>query len=375
MRLLFTSLLLFVSFSAAAETLTVINADDNGPGSLRQAVLDATDGDEIIFDPLLFDSTIVFGSEISITQDIQITGIEGNVITLNGDGSTRHFTISGGATVGISNLTLINGQASGGGSIDLISGDLTLTNCLLFNNNSSANGGAVDNGGPTLTLINSTLSNNTTDNFGGAINNPTGSALVIRNSTLSNNETDNDGGAITNLGGTLDITNSTVINNMAENCGGGIGNIGTITNVQNTIVTGNIGLGNKGLPPANDFCNLVAPTAVVSAGGNVIGQVSATDGTVGVFNQPNDQTGTPANLLDPLLGPLADNGGPTLTHLPLEGSPAIDAGLNTADLPLTDQRGLTRLVNENIDAGSVEVQGAGGGLDEVFFTDGFEAED
>ncbi len=371
MRLITTLLTLSLSTAAVAETITVTNNNDSGAGSLRQAVADAINGDEIVFDASLFDTTITFASPISITQDIQITGIDGNVITLDGNNVTRFFTIGGGSTVGISNLTMMNGNASPGGAISLTGTTLTITNSMLINNNSAGNGGAIDNSGSsTLNLTNTTLSNNTTGNFGGAINNPTGSLLVIRNSILSNNQTGNDGGAITNLGGTLDIANSTVINNTAQNCGGGIGNIGTIINVQNSIVSGNNGMGLGGLPAANDFCNLGAPTAVTSAGGNLISQVSATDGTIGVFNQPNDQTGTPGAPLDPVLGPLADNGGPTLTHLPLEGSPAIDAGINE-NLPATDQRGLTRLVNESVDVGSVEIQGDGPA--EVFFISGFEA--
>jgi len=371
MRFIISLFLLITSFHLAAQSLVVTNNNDSGAGSLRQAVLDAVDGDEITFDASLFDTTITLNSDIDISQNIQITGIAGNVITLDGNNSNRHFDING-ATVEISNLTLTNGNASPGGSINLNASNVTITNSMLISNNSAGNGGAIDNNGSTtLTLMNTTISNNTTGNFGGAINNPGGSLLVIRNSILSNNATGNDGGAITNLGGTLDIANSVVINNTAQNCGGGIGNVGTVSNVQNTIVTGNIGLGLFGLPPANDFCSLVGPAAVISAGGNIIGQVSATDGTVGSFTQPNDQTGTPADPIDPLLGPLADNGGPTLTHLPLDGSPAIDAGLNI-NLPATDQRGLARVINGTVDVGSVEIQD-GGSLDEVFFSNGFEA--
>lgn len=61
--------------------------------------------------------------------------------------------------------------------------------------------------------------------------------------------------------------------------------------------------------------------------------------------------------IDPQLGPLADNGGPTLTHKPLLGSPAIHAG-NPAisDPPATDQRGFARIVGPAIDLGSVEAE-------------------
>ncbi len=67
-----------------------------------------------------------------------------------------------------------------------------------------------------------------------------------------------------------------------------------------------------------------------------------------------DPTDLPVN---PLLGPLQDNGGPTFTHALLLRSPAIDAGDNT-NAPATDQRGFPRIVNGIIDIGAFEVQGA-----------------
>jgi hypothetical protein len=81
--------------------------------------------------------------------------------------------------------------------------------------------------------------------------------------------------------------------------------------------------------------------------------VSSDDGE-GYLTGPGDQINT-----DPLLGPLRDNGGPTLTHELLPGSPAIDAGdPNFTPPPVYDQRGpgFNRVVNSRIDAGSFEVQ-------------------
>ncbi len=76
------------------------------------------------------------------------------------------------------------------------------------------------------------------------------------------------------------------------------------------------------------------------------------------FNVLQDGTcGTPAATdqvgVDALLGPLADNGGPTLTHMLLDGSPAIDTA-NPAAYPATDQRGITRPQGAGPDVGAVE---------------------
>ena len=91
-----------------------------------------------------------------------------------------------------------------------------------------------------------------------------------------------------------------------------------------------------------------------SNGGNLIGNVGAATG----FDQTSDQVGTGISPLDPLLAPLADNGGPTLTHRPMLGSPAIDAGVGSLAV---DQRGVARPVdgdgdgNAVVDAGAVEL--------------------
>src|SRR5204862_989162 len=84
--------------------------------------------------------------------------------------------------------------------------------------------------------------------------------------------------------------------------------------------------------------------------------LSSDDGS-GNLNGPGDQINT-----DPLLGPLQNKGGPTLTHALLPGSPAIDAGNpNFTPPPFDDQRGpgFDRVVNGRIDKGSFEVQGPG----------------
>src|SRR5262249_46396968 len=81
------------------------------------------------------------------------------------------------------------------------------------------------------------------------------------------------------------------------------------------------------------------------------------DGSTGLIDGQNgNQVGTAAHPLDPKLGPLQYNRGPTPTMALLPGSPAFDAGDNAAAPGPTDQRGLPRIVNGIIDIGAYEVQ-------------------
>jgi CSLREA domain-containing protein len=89
--------------------------------------------------------------------------------------------------------------------------------------------------------------------------------------------------------------------------------------------------------------------AFVSQGYNLIDYI----GTAPNFTANGDQTGTFVASLDPKLTPLADNGGPTLTHALLAGSPAINTGENT-NAPATDQRGFARIIGGTIDIGAYE---------------------
>jgi len=109
--------------------------------------------------------------------------------------------------------------------------------------------------------------------------------------------------------------------------------------------------------------NLVGPDVVpsssgtphlfISQGHNLIGASAGGDGFVNGVN--GDQVGTLAVPIDAHLGPLQNNGGPTLTHALLTGSPAINAGDNTG-APATDQRGFPRIVGGIIDIGAYELQ-------------------
>jgi hypothetical protein len=181
----------------------------------------------------------------------------------------------------------------------------------------------------TISITNSTISGN-----GGGVHNSTLSDTVVSNSTISDNGSGiyNDNGAIA-----ASVYNTTMSNNGVE-----IQNVNApvAVTIGNTIF--NVSPGGHSI--LNDF------GTVTSYGYNV----SSDDGG-GYLNGTGDEINT-----DPLLGPLQDNGGPTLTHALLPGSPAIDAGdPNFTPPPFFDQRGpgFDRIVNGRIDKGSFEVQG------------------
>ena len=186
------------------------------------------------------------------------------------------------------------------------------------------NGGGIYNSG-TLTISNSTISNNVTGdggdgatgggnggNGGGIYNSGT---LTISNSTISNNVT-GDGGVAPSSG--------------KGGNGGGIYNVGT-SNVKSSIIANNT-LGTRGNPGGPDFFG-----TLTSYGYNLIENTS--DYTINGDNNGNI-TG-----VDPKLGLLAYNGGPTMTHALLSGSPAINKGSCTdigGNIVRTDQRGYNR---------------------------------
>jgi len=158
---------------------------------------------------------------------------------------------------------------------------------------------------------------------------------TISNCTISGNRTTvghSRGGGISGSG---TITNSTFSDNVSINGG----NICT--------TSGPVQLGNTILKNGGIF--VLGSGTVTSLGYNL-----SSDNGGGFLNGPGDQINT-----DPLLGPLQDNGGPTLTHALLPGSPAINAGdPNFTPPPVNDQRGapFVRVFDGRIDIGSFEVQ-------------------
>jgi hypothetical protein len=290
----------------------------------------------------------------------------------------------------------IGGSAEGGGVF--ASGPTTITTSTLANNkltggvggevSGSHNGsiGGVASGGGlffsgqgnnTLAITASTLSGNTllggnndngtqftgTAQGGGAFLFDSSSATLV-NSTIASNKVTGGvggptdlvatGGGLLILDATVTLTNDTVANNLAiaqgsglgESSGGGITNRGSLTLV-NTLVA------NNGALLDSDIDGAVS----TNSGHNLIGDA---DGSTGFSAANGNLLGSTGNAINPQLGTLSNNGGPTQTLALLSGSPAINAGDNSAQSVTGpfDQRGqgFARVVNGTIDIGAFEAQ-------------------
>ena len=379
-----TRILLLIALLAAAAvglpslngaTITVVNTNDNGPGSLRQALADAVDGDTINFNSSLNGQTIILTSgELLVNRSVTINGPGASTLTVDANHASRVLYIASGKDVTISRLTITNGTPPDyyGGGIYNDHATLTLNSCTISgNSNGGGIGGGIYNNGyagtATLTITNCAISGNSAWPGGGIYNDQ--GTVTITNSTLSGNSDNgyNYGGAIVNMG-TLTITNSTFSGNSAGDGGAIYNSQGSTLTITNNTFSGNF-CGNGALTHGGSIYDEGGTVKIGSTifkagpsgeniyhadqvGGRVISlgyNLSSDDGG-GYLTAIGDQINT-----DPKLGPLQNNGGPTFTHLPASDSPAIDAGDPALGM---DQRGrgFVRVKDGRIDIGAVEVQ-------------------
>ncbi len=362
---------------------TVTNGNDSGEGSLRQAVLNANaiaGADTIAFagdtftDANVPDVVELTGGMVDIASDLTLSGLGADVLIVRNTAAagpaSRVFNVASGSTVVMRGMTITGGNSINGGGIVVEGGatSLGLLHCVVTDNTAaSAAGGIAAGPGSTLDIVHSTISNNTANGSGGGGGiDFDGATLRVVNSTISGNRVPNgsdNGAGIWTQAGTTTLINSTITGNLAGGAGSAGGLLafaGSTVTVGNSIIAANQ---NNGTIP-----DVAGAAVLTSHGGNLVGNV----GAVTAFDQPGDQTGTGAAPLDPLLGPLAGNGGPTPTHALLPGSPALNAGLNanipadtfdldgdsdTAEPVPFDQRGpgFTRAIG-TVDAGAYELQ-------------------
>lgn len=229
--------------SIVTTTFDIVDETD-GLISLREAILYASAGETVTFDPSLSSRTITLGgAELTIDKDLTIdaTDIGGVIIDVNAQ--SRVFFIGNDTdtiSVILTRLTILNGCSDYGGGIYNYNSTLILTGSTISRNTVKYSGGGICNNG-TLTFANSTVAENTVNQSGGGIYN--NGMLTLTNSTVFGNTASSDdggsGGGIYNVyNGTLALTDSTVSGNTAKFTGGGICNDSMLT-FTNSTVSGN----------------------------------------------------------------------------------------------------------------------------------------
>jgi hypothetical protein len=360
---------------------TTVQAAVDDAGTADGAIIEITD-------PIHTEAGIV------VSKDVTIRGLGADKTIVQAhatleEAPDRVFRVAEGATVTIRDLTIRHGNPPvgdedwrcGGGIAN--KGTLTLENCVVSHNTANDGGGIWSRNGA-LTVVNCTISHNVADRIatetdritptvglstwacgsGGGIKVMGGGTLTLIHSTVSDNEAKSHGGGVfvacnttamltnctisgnraTTWGGglytknVLHLTHCTVVNNqaraecaagqMAERCPKGKGGGGVFVRATlhftNTIIANN----------DKEDCVMGVPG---SYGTTRRGEIGAN-----VDNLVGDGSCDAAYSGDPLLGPLADNGGAPWTHALLPRSPAIDAiSVVSCTLP-TDQRGVPR---------------------------------
>ncbi|QDT44366.1 putative outer membrane protein pmp20 precursor [Gimesia alba] len=392
----------------------IVNPAD-GLISLREAVTLANNTagtDNIILLPGTYDMAIAGVNEdgnatgdFDILDDVNIFGQGSGTTIIDAHEIDRIFHGGNGVAINLSNMQLINGDADNGGALfsqgptvlnqlifqdnnaDFLggaivsAGQLDVSDAQFLNNHSGFQGGAIYQYEDTATVTRSTFTDNTSDGRAGAVYVATAATFDVSQSLFNSNISGSRGGAIYNEGIT-DSTNTTYSGNHASSRGGAIFNSGTLNVLNNTLTLNTADQSGGGISNDSDLI----PTAMVTLvntivagnsgaqsnddlGGayntdglsfnNLIGNIGSATGLIDGDN--GNIVGSLMAPVDPNLGILLDNGGPTKTHTLLFGSLAIDAGRN-ASATTFDQRGLARVVDGNldfvstVDIGAVELQ-------------------
>jgi predicted outer membrane repeat protein len=334
------------------------------------------------------------------TRTAIINGPGAGSTTITRSGAGDVLTVPDRATLGLSGATL--GGASAGAGL-AVAGIATLNNDVIGGNTSSANGAGINFTGHSLIVTSSVITQNTTSGQGGGVLNAGNGTVMtpatatfqadlftdnastgaggggafdtetantvtsFKDVTFEGNQADADGGAVRSalLGAQTNLNNVTMVGNVADHDnagggdGGGLSNSAGIVTIANSIVANNTATGG-GAPDCDS--SLAAP--LTRLGYELIkNQTGCTFGSVVAPPITDTSTGYLTGV-DPQLGGLTDNGGPTQTRRPLATSPVINAG-NPATpsgtggaCEATDQRGQPRTTSRVLpcDMGAFEVQ-------------------
>ena len=324
--------------------------------------------------------------DLDITDQLSLTGAGIGETIIDANHLDRALHVLSGANLDLSNLTVQNGAANPGGGV-LVDGSATIHGAAFHANQAPATdatgaGGAVQVGvSASASITDSQFSDNLANYGGGAASSASGATLHVSASTFSANYGGFGGGALYPNGSNTTVDSSTFLNNSATNdsgsTGGAIHSNSTAVSVTNSTFVGNVAphdaaidsrIGTTTVNNSTFFANNA------SGFGDSVGAQNAQGGFLQISNSilsgihasncasvtdlgnnlswpaGNDCPGTQA---DPLLGPLANHGGPVQTLALVAGSPAIDAGSSTT-CATADTRGVSRPQGTACDIGAFE---------------------
>ncbi|WP_452225865.1 choice-of-anchor Q domain-containing protein [Lacinutrix cladophorae] len=304
----------------------------------------------MLVDGVTIDANTAFGSAANqggagiFNNGGTLDVVNGSMISNNlstGASASGGGLLSTAGEVTISDSTFDSNAANrAGGAIEIIDGILTFSNSIMIGNdvNGTAGTAAPGNGGGlhitgtsgTVSIDTSTISGNTAANEGGGLWNQNGTVMNVSMSTIDNNISGEGGGIFNNTGAITNVVTSTISGNTASISGGGLSNNGAVLDLNAVTIVMNTtsGIGG-GIDAVNNITikNSIVALNTAASGMDVSGTLTSNDyniiGTddLSIFtSQAND-----VEEVDPLVGPLQDNGGTTLTHQLLDNSPAFDA--------------------------------------------------
>lgn len=412
------------SMARQGATLPVTScADDGGASTLRAVFSSAQPGDTVDLTQLTCGLiSLETGAIASDAFNITVLGPGADRLVIDGGGVDRVFDVTSAT---FSNLSITRGYASGdfasGGCI-ISAFDVTLissriTDCKVVGaayarggavfagysahlisstvsgnqaiaSSGEARGGGVDGHYGGVSAVYSTIVSNTASgaagSYGGGLFG--GGMTFLDRSTISGNVADVGGGVFSRTAylasGFLRLSNSTVSGNTARVRGGGVATRDSVSmQIRNSTIAFNqagSGSGGGGFFSVDHQVELFLESSIVAMNGTS-GSIGSADigtdsfplitvsGTNNLVGRSGLQVPSGTISLDPKLAPLADNGGPTMTHALMAGSPALDAGIDTAGLGF-DQRGngFPRTSGAGTDIGAYEER-----LDLIFY-DGFD---
>jgi CSLREA domain-containing protein len=272
------------------------------------------------------------GGGIAMFENTRVTMTTATI--RNNESQTNHgggLLAIGNAIVEATNSAFTGNEAAfDGGGLWVNAGASVLDRVTISGNQAERNGGGII--AQNMTIRSSTISGNTAGNLGGGVAGAQNGPFVLSNSTVSGNQA-LEGGGIASVG-PMTIRNVTVALNLASNDGGGVSaQAGGNINLGNTLLGSNQAAG------APESCAALAGGSFVSNGGNLSQDSSCT-----ALTMLTDKPGVPAGLD----AALQNNGGQTHTHALLEGSGAINAGIDVG--ATTDQRGYNLVGADDIGA-------------------------